>query len=409
MLAPSVPLGEIVTLIGGGTPAKNKEDFYRGDIPWATVRDMKNELLSETEFCITEAAVKGSSTKIIKAGSVVTATRVGLGKVCILQQDTAINQDLKALVPTNSRLDKHYLFWWLKSVAHKIEAAGTGATVKGVRIPFIKALQIPLPPQEEQKRIVALLDQAFTDINKARALTEQNLKNARELFESSLQQVFSQRGEGWIEAPLGQMCSFKHGFAFKSEYFSDSAELILLTPGNFYEEGGYRDRGNKQKFYDGPYPEEFLLSQGDLLVAMTEQAAGLLGAPALVPENGVFLHNQRLGLVGLSDEFQSSVDLHFLFHLFNTGEFRANVQKTASGVKVRHTSPKKMQEISVSIPTSVAEQQNIAGMLFTLRDDCNRLEEKYRKKAKQLDELKKSLLQKAFSGELTQNQAEAAA
>ncbi|WVM90780.1 restriction endonuclease subunit S [Halopseudomonas pachastrellae] len=131
MLAPSVKLGEVIDLIGGGTPSKSNESFYNGDIPWATVRDMKQEQLCSTEFQISEEAVRKSSTNIIEAGNIITATRVGLGKVCILQQDTAINQDLKALIPKDSRLDKQYLFWWLKSVAHVIEAAGTGATVKG--------------------------------------------------------------------------------------------------------------------------------------------------------------------------------------------------------------------------------------------------------------------------------------
>jgi type I restriction enzyme S subunit len=72
---------------------------------------------------------------------------------------------------------------------------------------------------------------------------------------------------------------------------------VLLTPGNFYETGGYRDRGEKQKYYTGEIPSGYVLNQGELLVAMTEQAAGLLGSPILVPESGKFLHNQRLGLV----------------------------------------------------------------------------------------------------------------
>ena len=150
-----------------------------------------------------------------------------------------------------------------------------GMGVPNLHLKEIREVQLSYPPErEEQKRIVAILDQAFSDIEQARAKTEQNLKNARELFESYLQQVFGKSGKGRDEYSLGEVCGFKHGFAFKSEYFTDQSEWVLLTPGNFFEEGGYKDRGYKQKYYKGPFPDEFLLKKGDLLVAMTEQAVG---------------------------------------------------------------------------------------------------------------------------------------
>ena len=100
-----------------------------------------------------------------------------------------------------------------------------------------------------------------------------------------------------MEKPLSGLCDIKHGFTFKSKYFTDQGDYVMLTPGNFYETGGYRDRGEKQKYYCGEIPNGFILEKGDMLVAMTEQAAGLLGSPILIPEPNKFLHNQRLGLV----------------------------------------------------------------------------------------------------------------
>jgi type I restriction enzyme, S subunit len=305
-------------------------------------------------------------------------------------------------------VEPHYLYYYLLQPSFRVsgQSVMTGA-VGHKRVPkdFIENTEIPLPPIPEQKRIVAILDQAFADIEQARTKTEQNLKNARELFESYLQQVFGQRGEGWVEHMLGDVCTFKHGFAFKSEYFTESSDLLLLTPGNFFEEGGYRDRGEKQKYYAGPFPKEFLLKKGALLVAMTEQAAGLLGSPALVPTDDVFLHNQRLGLVEPTLGFEGSVSMDFMFHLFNTKYFRAKVQETASGVKVRHTSPKKMQIISVWLPANLAEQERTARKLSELKDKSIELKKIYKRKMLQLEELKKSTLQKAFSGELTRTDA----
>ena len=204
-------LGDVCDLVGGGTPSKSNPTFYEGIIPWATVRDMRSELLSDTQYAISQDAVTESSTNIIKADNIVIATRVGLGKACILQQDTAINQDLKAVIPKDGRLTKPFLFQWLKSVSHVIQAAGTGATVQGVKLPFVKSLVMPLPPIPEQQRIVAVLDQAFADIEKARANAEKNLKNARELFDSYLNQMFSQRGEGWVEISVGDVLTLEYG------------------------------------------------------------------------------------------------------------------------------------------------------------------------------------------------------
>ncbi len=107
---------------------------------------MRQDLITETEFYITEDAVRNSSTNIISSGNVVIATRVGLGKLCLLGQDTAINQDLRGIFPRNlEKLAVRYLYWWLKSVSSLIVAEGTGATVQGVKLPFVKSLPVPLP------------------------------------------------------------------------------------------------------------------------------------------------------------------------------------------------------------------------------------------------------------------------
>lgn len=198
-----IALGDICTITGGGTPSKSNPSFYEGDIYWATVRDMSNDVLSETDFKISIEAVKESSTNIIPKGNVVIATRVGLGKVCILNQDTAINQDLRGVIPKNvNQLDVKYLFYWFKSISQKIIDAGRGATVHGVTLPFIKSLEIPLPSLATQQKIVAKLDAVFAEIDKAVLATEANVKNAESLFKSYLFEVFEQGGSEWIDKKL---------------------------------------------------------------------------------------------------------------------------------------------------------------------------------------------------------------
>ena len=165
---------------------------------------------------------------------------------------------------------------------------------------------------------------------------------------------------------LGDAIRVKHGFAFKGQYFSDSGEYIILTPGNFNEEGGFRLRPGKDRFYIGDIPEDYILDEGDLLIAMTEQGVGLLGSSALIPEGGKYLHNQRLGLI--QDIDQSVLDKKFLYYLFNTKQVRGQISGSATGTKVKHTAPERIYRVKVSIPADVAEQRRIGAILSAYDD-----------------------------------------
>ena len=131
---------------------------------------------------------------------------------------------------------------------------------------------------------------------------------------------------------------------------------------------------------------------------MTEQAAGLLGSPVLIPESDKFLHNQRLGLVTKKPGVPWTNE--FFFHVFNTHAVRKAIHDSASGVKVRHTSPTKIGEVAVSFPTSIPKQRAIVSTLTELEAETDRLATIYQQKLAALDELKKSLLHQAFSGQL---------
>jgi len=188
-------LGSVCKVIGGGTPSKEGSNFlkyYNGTIPWATVRDMKNELILETEHKITEEAVKESSTNIIPKNNVLIATRVGLGKVCLIKCDTAINQDLRGIVPlNNAELSVEYLFWWFKSISKMIIANGTGATVHGVKLPFIKGLKIPVPSLKEQEIILVKFKKLSAETKKLESIYQHKLTALEELKKSILKKAFA--------------------------------------------------------------------------------------------------------------------------------------------------------------------------------------------------------------------------
>ena len=152
-------LGDVCTFIGGGTPSRERSDFFDGNIPWATVKDFKKFVLDDTEEHINEAAVAASASNVVDAGTVLLVTRVGLGKVAIAGVPLAINQDIKALTPKPHLLPE-YLFWFLVFKADAIKKMGVGATVKGVTLNDVKAIQIPIPSIDRQRSIIDLLSRA---------------------------------------------------------------------------------------------------------------------------------------------------------------------------------------------------------------------------------------------------------
>jgi type I restriction enzyme S subunit len=171
----------------------------------------------------------------------------------------------------------------------------------------------------------------------------------------------------YARVPLGTVARIKHGWAFPGEGFTDDGERVLLTPGSFHERGGFKPRGEREKYYVGDFPSEFLLSPGDVLVCMTDlkQDAPLLGGSMRVPEEGAYLHNQRLGLVRLLDP--DATDLAFLYYAFNLESFRAQVRASATGTTVRHTAPERMYRCDVPHPPRDV-QRRIAAIL-TAYDD----------------------------------------
>lgn len=308
-----------------------------------------------------------------------------------------LHQRAYALFDFRPEIDPRFLFYFLHHSADYFPRVAVGATVKSLRLRHFEQLPVSVTDISNQRRIVSILDEAFEGIAAAKANAEKNLQNALEVFSSHRDELMSGQ-VGWLEAPLANLCDVKHGYAFEGEFFAQEGQYVLLTPGSFYESGGYRERGSKTKYFIGPIPSDYILDENALLVAMTEQAAGLLGSPLLVPEANRFLHNQRLGLVKAKPGVPWANE--FFFHAFNVARVRQEIHASSSGVKVRHTSPGKIGAVRVAYPNSLEEQRLVASRLFSLSQECERLADIQNRKLAALDELKKSLLHQAFTGQL---------
>lgn len=174
------------------------------------------------------------------------------------------------------------------------------------------------------------------------------------------------KSTSWREFKLADVIDVKHGFAFKGEFFSEEPTAnVLLTPGNFQIGGGFK--ADKLKYYQGEYPEEYVLNEDDIIITMTDlsKKGDTLGYSAKVPSsNGTrYLHNQRLGLV----EFKSDqIDKDFLYWLLRTISYQRFIVNSASGSTVKHTSPSRIREYDFFAPGSLKEQRAIAKILSDL-------------------------------------------
>ena len=269
-MTPSVCLGEICTFTGGGTPSRKISEYWNGDIPWATVKDFASDRISQTMERISRAGLTNSATRIVPAGTVLLVTRVGLGKVAIAEIDLAINQDVKALFPSSGVVPE-YLLWALKHVSPNLLFRGTGATVKGVTLKDVKELKIPLPPLDEQRRIVGILNRS--------AKIERMRARARELMGEFMRALFVkmfgdpvENPMGWDVRPLGAYCILtQYGTSKKAT--NQAAGLPVLRMGNVTYCGDLDCTDLKWIALSESDVEKHILRTGDILFNRTNSKA----------------------------------------------------------------------------------------------------------------------------------------
>ncbi|UYV11952.1 MAG: restriction endonuclease subunit S [Phycisphaera sp.] len=198
----------------------------------------------------------------------------------------------------------------------------------------------------------------------------------------------------WTIRRLGDLVSIKHGWPFKSEYFSDelTGRPIVVAVGNFRYDGGFRFGETAIKEYRGAYPDEYRLEAGDIVLIMTCQTQGgeILGVPATIPDDGnIYLHNQRLGKVAVKEP--GLIDRRFLFHVFKSYTFNAELCATASGSKILHTAPTRIEAFEFACPR-LDEQVAIASVLEALDDKI----EQNRRTALALERLARAIFRAWF-------------
>lgn len=363
--------------------------------------------VSNTSLAITEATellgkdAPSRARRVISEGDVIFATiRPTLRRIAVVPSnlDGQVCSTGYFVFQPKDELYNRYLYYFLQSdhFMDEMEKLQTGASYPAVNDTQVKSTEISYPSIPEQKRIVAILDQAFADIDKARALTEQNLKNARELFESYLQQLFSQRGEGWEVSKLAKVTDVIDSLHKTPKYSDKGYPMVRVTD----VRSGPLDLSNTKRVSQEVYEEfskKYKAKIGDIVFSRV----GSYGRSSIVTTEEPFCLGQNT--VFLSPSFNG----YYFYYFLNSRYARDQIDKLVAGTTQPTVSLKSIKAIEVPIPPEY-EQIEIVKKLDEFHKEVSQLESLYQEKMLSLNELKKSVLQKAFSGELTKGKQEAA-
>ncbi|HCB1520839.1 restriction endonuclease subunit S [Citrobacter braakii] len=400
----------LLTIIGGGTPSKAIPEYYQGDIPWMSVKDMNKHTLTDTIDHITNDAVENSSTNIIPAGTPIIATRMSLGKIVTASFDSAINQDLKALF-LSSGVERNFFIHWYRSQAQLIESLGTGTTVKGIRLEVLKALSINLPPFFEQKIIAEKLDTLLAQVDSIKALLECAF-NKLEMFKRVVMD-FAVKGDltkewrnkneinewkitHWENILLDKKDSFRRGpfgGALKKDIFVERGYKVYEQYCPINDDCSFsRYYITEEKFHE---MNKFEVHAGDFLIS----GAGSIGKITLVPEGcekGII--NQALLRVRINNEIY---DKRFFLTLFRSPMFQKVIIENSTGSAMQNLkSVKELKQIPVPLPC-LSEQHEIVRRVEQLFVYADTIEKQVNNALARVNNLTQSILAKAFRGELT--------
>ena len=385
-----VPISEVCRIVNGGTPKSGVAEYWGGDVEWLTPAEMGKldaPEIAATTRTITMAGLSNSSAKRVPAGSVILSTRAPIGHLAIPLTTMAFNQGCRGLVP-NEQLDTKYLYYFLWFSREALNELGTGTTFKELSSGALGNYKIPLPPLDEQRRIVTRLEKAFAAIATATANAEKNLANARELFEVVLGQSMDGAAKGWECKTLGSLGKTVTGNTPRTSNAGNFGGFIpFIKPGDFNADGTL-DYENEGLSETGVLASRRIVSGSALMVCI----GATIGKSGFT-ERDITANQQVNALLPAND-----VSGKFAYYQFLTAGFQQAVRRQSGQATLPIISKSKWNELPVWLP-SHEEQLRIVGMLDRVLEQCLHLEDLASKKLAALTALKQSILHRAFSGD----------
>ena len=370
-------LGDLVEVQNGY--AFSSKDYSESGHFLMRIGNVQNGYISTADPKFIKLPSDGSLRRFVLSEDDILVSLTGnVGRVGVIQEShlpAALNQRVARIsIRKDSPATRELLLLFLCSdwFREELISAGHGAAQQNVSTKDLVEIEIPVPPLAEQQRIVGVLDEAFEGLATAKANAAKNLQNARALFESHLQSVFTQRGPGWVEKSLGETCEMYQPKTIGTK------DLVPDGPYSVFGANGVIGRYDK-----------FNHEEAQLLVTCRGATCGSVN----ISEPNSWITGNAM-VVRPKDH---ALDLHFLEFVFRGG---IDISAAITGAAQPQITRTNLSPLLIRFPKSVTEQTRLAEKFEDLAEETQRLARLYEQKLAALEALKKSLLHQAFTGEL---------
>lgn len=343
---PLTPLGELTRRITGGTPSKDNNDYWTGPIPWVSPKDMKVDVLYDTEDHVSEVAIAESTTRVVPAGTLLCVVRSGILKhtfpLALIGRSMCFNQDIMALAPLDERLDVRYLFSILKSRSQDILEKGIkpGVTVQSFRSGFFDEFQIPLPPLDIQKEIVTEIDGYQKVIDGARAVLEHY--RPRIVVDPA-----------WPMVEIGTLCVVERGASPRPihAFVTDATDGVNWVKIGDAEVGGKYITQTKERITPEGASKSRRVKPGDFILSNSMS----FGRPYIMAIEGC-IHDGWLLLRDVAD----GLDKNYLYSILGSDVVLQQFERAATGGVVNNLNSEIVRHVKIPLPSIPTQQAIVA-------------------------------------------------
>lgn len=392
-------LGKITSIIGGGTPSSKIKEYYdNGNIAWITPSDLSNYnniYISKGKKMITELGLMKSSAKLLPKGTVCLSSRAPIGYVAIAENELCTNQGFKSFLPSEL-YEPEYLYWYLKSIKHILEAKASGTTFLELSAKKAGEVEIPLPPINEQQRIVNIIESLFTKLDRAKELIENTLAQ----FEQNKMAILHKAFTGELTVKWRKENNINEKNFFNKVKLKNVIKLISgrdvsvslcndKSIGIPYILGASNIKDNKffiERWIENPV---VVSEKNDILLSVK----GTIGKLYLQKEEKINISRQIMALRALNE-----LNTHYLYYFLLRECERLKFE--GNGL-IPGISRKDILDLNILLPT-LEEQQEIVNILDNLLAKYNKIKN-LEQQLEKIELLKKAILAKVFRGELGTN------
>lgn len=388
-------------ILGGGTPSTKKPEYWDGKIPWVSSADVYGLRDIRPRRTVTKKGIDESTTNLLPKGGIIVVTRVGLGKIAIAPYDLCFSQDSQGLVLDEKQISKSYALLCLSKAVQMFRYQGQGTTISGVTKKQLKEVEVPLPPMKEQERIVAKIEELFSELDagvEALKKAQAQLKTYRQsvlkhAFEGRLTNANIKDGElpdGWDFRKLDSLGDLGRG---KSKHRPRNDKKLFGGSYPFIQTGEVKAAGKVISSFEKTYSEfgleqSKLWPQGTLCITIAANIAevAFLGFEGCFPDS----------VVGFTAD-SNQVLPHYVFYFFKGNQ--RHLESFAPATAQKNINLNTLENLMLPY-CDFDEQQRIVAEIESRLSVCDKMEDAIRAGLKQSEALRQSILKKAFEGKL---------